>query len=153
LEAWLCIGDGYIFVFREAVDGSFFAAWLATVIEVMVAKKTLPVDFHFRIGVHAGPVYTFWDPGRKNWNYIGDGINGGNRVLNAAGKDYDDVMYVSGEVREKITAANQRDFPYAPLLDNMHNRGRKPDKHGNLWRVYEVSHTAVCRQWLPPELL
>jgi len=40
------------------------------------AKDLLHVDFHFRIGVHVGDVYSFYDPGRKDWNYIGDGING-----------------------------------------------------------------------------
>jgi class 3 adenylate cyclase len=152
LEAWLCIGDGYIFVFREAVHGAFFAAYLAALIEVLVTKDRLPVEFHFRIGVHIGPVYSFWDPGRKDWNYIGDGINGGQRVLSAVGKEYDDVIYISGEVRERILASISPGFPHPQLLNNMHNRGRKPDKHGNLWRVYEVSHMAVCREWLPREL-
>src|SRR5260370_9560747 len=78
IEAMLCIGDGYIFVFSSPITGTFFAAYLAQLIEIMVANRDLPVDFHFRIGVHAGPVYTFWDPGRAGgWNYIGEVINGG----------------------------------------------------------------------------
>lgn len=57
----MCIGDGYIFVFREAMEATYFAAYLAHLIEVMVANRQLPVNFHFRMGVHVGPVYTFWE--------------------------------------------------------------------------------------------
>jgi tetratricopeptide (TPR) repeat protein len=32
--------------------GTYFAAYLAHLIELMVAKKKLSVDFHFRMGVH-----------------------------------------------------------------------------------------------------
>ena len=152
IEAMLCIGDGYIFVFDDATKGTFFGAYLATLIDVMMAKKRLPVDFHFRMGVHSGPVYTFWDPGRGDWNYIGKGIIGGNRVLNAVGKAFDDVMYVSDEVRHWIISNDTGDYPNPAILENLHNRGRKEDKHRNPWRVYELSHTALCRQWLPPEL-
>lgn len=153
-EAMLCIGDGYIFVFEDALIGTYFAAYLAGLLETLVAKKQLPVDFHFRMGVHEGPVYTFWDPGRKDWNYIGDGINGGSRVLAAVGKESDDVMYVSGQVRESIMARQMGTDPtYSKLLECMLNRGRKNDKHGHPWRVYEVSHTTLVMKSLPSELL
>jgi hypothetical protein len=159
IEAMLCIGDGYIFVFKDAAEGTYFGAYLATLIESMVALKKLPVDFHFRMGAHFGPVYSFWDPGRdperrlghNGWNYTGDGINGGNRVLTAVGKETDDVMYVSDEVRQRIIAgANTRENE--ALLSNLHNKGRKADKHGNPWRVFEISHTALCRKSLPLDL-
>src|SRR5262249_29440945 len=81
LEAQLCIGDGYIFVFKDSMNATYFAACLAQLIEVLVAHNQLPVIFHFRMGVHVGLVHCFWDWGRDNWNYIGDGINGGQRVL------------------------------------------------------------------------
>jgi hypothetical protein len=61
-EAMLCIGDGYIFVFRNSMGGTYFAAYLAQLLESLVAHKLLPVAFHFRMGVHIGPVYSFWDP-------------------------------------------------------------------------------------------
>src|SRR5439155_21171504 len=96
LEAQICIGDGYIYVFSEPDRAAYFAGCLAYLIELQVARERLPIDFHFRIGVHVGPVFCFWDPDRDKWNYIGDGINGGQRVLAAIGKEKDDVVYVSG---------------------------------------------------------
>jgi class 3 adenylate cyclase len=133
-EAMLCIGDGYIYVFSDAVAATCFAAHLANLVEVMVARQSLPVSFHFRIGAHIGPVYSFWDPGRNDWNYIGDGINGGNRVLAAVGKDKDDVVYVSGDMREAIRAARDdqervrgRHWPSFPLAGRSPVRPR--DRH------------------------
>ena len=70
-ESKLCIGDGYIFVFDDAVSATWFAAHLADLIEYFVAHDALPVKFHFRMGVHVGEVYCFWDFGRDDWNYIG----------------------------------------------------------------------------------
>jgi class 3 adenylate cyclase len=151
-EAMMCIGDGYIFVFREAIKGAYFAAYVAQLIEALVARRKLPVDFHFRIGVHVGEVYSFWDPGRQDWNYIGEGINGGNRVLSAIDKGYDDQVFVSGDVRKAIMASPDADFEYKKLLANLHNRGRRPDKHGRPWRVYELNHTAFCAGDLPLDL-
>ena len=55
-----------------------------------------------------GPVYTFWDTGRGAWNYIGEGINGGNRVLGVIGKDQDDVVFVSAEVRQELIESVSR---------------------------------------------
>jgi class 3 adenylate cyclase len=138
---------GYIYVFKSAVDGTYFAAYLAQLIEELSARKVLHVDFHFRMGVHMGEVYSFWDPGRKDWNYIGDGINGGSRVLTAIDKTYDDQVYVSGDVRKAIMAAasNADDVDVTRrLLPNLHIRGSRNDKHDQPWRVYEVAHTAVC---------
>jgi class 3 adenylate cyclase len=150
IEARMCIGDGYIFVFREAMEATYFAAYLAHLIEVAAANDRLPVSFHFRMGVHVGPVYTFWDPGRRDWNYIGDGINGGNRVLSAIDKGSDDMLYVSSEVRQKLMASSGRFQHFARLLRHLHNRGRREDKHRRPWRVYEVGHAAVCENDLPP---
>jgi hypothetical protein len=141
-EAMLCIGDGYIFVFTDATHAARFAAFLARDIEDMVACKAAPVEFHFRIGVHVGPVYCFWDTGRENWNYIGDGINGGQRVLSAVGKDKDDAVFVSGELRQQLLTGTYSDI--VPYLDN---RGRRADKHGKPWRVYEMNHTDLCAQY------
>jgi class 3 adenylate cyclase len=148
-EAMLCIGDGYIFVFREAMAGAYFAAYLAQLIEVLGANEKLPVEFHFRIGVHVGPVYSFWDPGRGGWNYIGDGINGGNRVLAAVGKGQDDVVFISAQVRKAIIRIQALRSEAPELLACLINRGRKADKHGNQWRVYELNHTALCSPQVP----
>jgi class 3 adenylate cyclase len=150
-EAMLCIGDGYIFVFKDPMEGAYFAAYLAQLIETLVANKLLPVEFHFRMGVHVGPVYSFWDPGRKDWNYIGDGINGGNRVLAAVGKDQDDVVFLSGQVRHAIFALQRTRTKASNLLGCLINRGRKADKHGNPWRVYELNHTALCGNEIPEQ--
>jgi class 3 adenylate cyclase len=148
-EAMLCIGDGYIFVFDAPFKGAYFAAYLAQLIEVLGAHGALPVEFHFRMGVHIGPVYSFWDPGRQGWNYVGDGVNGGNRVLTAVGKEQDDVVFISGQVRKAIEKV-QGEFDEAPrFLGLLTNRGRKADKHGNHWRVYEVNHTGVCGKLVP----
>src|SRR5262249_45909577 len=104
LEAQLCIGDGYIYVFRNPLMATFFAAYLAELIEQLVGRRQqmgprgLHVEFHFRMGVHYGLVYRFYDPGREHWNYIGDGINGGSRVLSVIDKKYDDIVFVSDAV-------------------------------------------------------
>ena len=143
-EAMLCIGDGYIFVFRNAIDATYYASHIANVIERLVAIGGMPVDFHFRMGVHVGRVYCFWDIGRNNWNYIGDGINGGNRVLSAIGKETDDVIFISADVRQEIMAQDVETEPYKRTLANLQNRGRRNDKHGRPWRVYEVNHTSVA---------
>jgi class 3 adenylate cyclase len=144
LEAMLCIGDGYIFVLLDPLQATYFAAFLAELIEVLGARGRFPVPFHFRSGVHVGPVYCFWDWGRNGWNYIGDGINGGQRVLGAIGKDADDIVFISGQVWQKITAT-QRDGSMAEcVLGALQNRGRRADKHGNPWRVYEVNHTQLA---------
>ncbi len=105
----------------------------------MGAKQWLPVEFHFRMGVHIGDVYCFWDTGRQGWNYIGDGINGGQRVLAAVGKDSDDVIYVSDHVRRQIIHQNNGTTLYRIVLASMSSKGRRPDKHGRLWRVFEVT--------------
>jgi hypothetical protein len=165
LEAMLCIGDGYIFVLKDVVLATYFAAHLAQLIEVRVACRQVPVEFHFRMGVHVGPVYYLWDWGRGgrqgtgtvwevdgrlertevgDWNYIGDGINGGQRVLAAVGKDADDVLFVSGQVRQALTARDDGTMPCRRILDCLSNRGRRADKHNNFWRVYEVNHTRLC---------
>jgi hypothetical protein len=126
------------------------------------------------VGVHTGPVYCFWDWGRGgketpptavseedqhkrweigDWNYIGDGINGGQRVLAAAGKDSDDVVFLSGQVKRKLTAYPGELAECRLILDNLNNRGRKEDKHKNFWRIYEVNYGAVCGGRLSPDAL
>jgi hypothetical protein len=152
IEAMLCIGDGYIFVLKNPEQATFFAAYLARLTEILVARKQTPVEFHFRMGVHFGPVYSFWDPGRNDWNYIGDGINGGQRVLQAVGKDQDDVVFVSGRVYEWLTAEDRGQNPCHDIVKALRNRGRKADKHGNLWRVYEVDHPRLATMALPGSL-
>ncbi len=143
LEAQICIGDGYIYVFKDPEDAVYFASCFGHYIERLIAQQVtrlVPVEFHFRMGIHSGPVYCFWDPGRKDWNYIGDGINGGQRVLAAAGKDKDDVIYVSGELRKALHSKKPFDSNLVAIRRCMQNRGRHLDKHGNPWRIYEINH-------------
>jgi class 3 adenylate cyclase len=144
-EAKLCIGDGYIFVFSNALHAVEFAAQFARLVEVLGAKKLLPVEFHFRMGVHIGDVYSFWDTGRNGWNYIGHGINGGQRVLAAVGKESDDVVYVSEQVRRKIIADSDGTQRFINAIMHMSNRGRKADKHGKMWRVYELNCSGITQ--------
>ena len=140
----LCIGDGYIFVCTNPLDATWFGACLAKFIVAVVAKNLVPVEFHFRMGIHWGPVYHFWDEGRNNWNYIGNGINGGNRVLSVIGKDIDDVVFVSSAVRDWLIANDNFNAAYRSLLGNMTNRGRRKDKHDRNWRVFEIDYMASC---------
>ncbi|HVY26500.1 MAG TPA: hypothetical protein VHB79_08090 [Polyangiaceae bacterium] len=142
-EAKLCIGDGYIYAFDDAVAAVRFAGQLLRELEGGVAAGRIP-EFHVRVGAHVGAVRWFWDPGRDDWNYIGDGINGGNRVLGAIGKATDDVIYVSGQVRQEIQVVAEGGLNLAKtLLGAMLNRGRHEDKHKRMWRVYELSHAVA----------
>lgn len=150
VEAMTCIGDGYVFVFKDTVAATYFAAYLACLIEALVAHKCVPVSFHFRMGIHVGEVFTFYDPGRSNWNDVGDGINGGQRVIGTIGKEADDVVFVSGQVREELTARSGGDGDVGRTLASLHNRGRRADKHGVMRRVYEMNHTGLASQDLPP---
>ncbi len=143
-EANLCIGDGYIFVFRTPWSAVVFAGYLASLIESLIAQ-TLMLEFHFRISVNSGPVYRFldkWGPGptEGRWNYLGRGITDGERVLTAIGTDKDDVVFLSSETRKRILAVSSpsyaRDIP-----SYLENRGRKEDKHKVLRRLYELNHT------------
>jgi hypothetical protein len=141
VEAMLCVGDGYVFVFRSCALATYFAAHLASLVEMLVARALVPVEIHFRMGVHADAVHCFWDPGRDDWNYIGDGINGGQRVLSVIGRDTDDVLFMSARVRQELLAASDEEETCRRILANSQNKGRRLDKHGNAWRVYEVNHT------------
>jgi len=143
-EEALCIGDGYVYVFTSVLDSTVFAAHLAKLIEVIGAKGRLPVPFHFRIGLHFGEVYSFWDPGRKGWNYSGSGINGSRRVLEAIGKDRDDMIFMSGEFKDELVRTNDATSTFRAILGTLQNRGRHRDKHGNPWRVYELNQSAVA---------
>jgi hypothetical protein len=94
------------------------------------------------MSVHLGKVYRFWDrfgglgsdDGR--WNYIGEGITDGERVLSAIGKDRDDVVFISAEARKVIRANGDP----RGIMDWFENRGTHKDKHGQGRRVYEVNH-------------
>jgi class 3 adenylate cyclase len=141
LETMLCIGDGYIFVFKDPAHATYFAAHLAALIELLGARTIVPLEIHFRMGVHVGPVYCVWDQGRNDWNYIGEGINGGQRVMSVIGRETDDVVFISSRVRQDLLASSDEDGPARLILANAQNRGRRHDKHGNPWRVYEVNHT------------
>ena len=152
-EAMMCIGDGYIFVFKDPVDGVNFAAYLAYLVEVNVARRgmgreSLPVEFHFRMGAHCGKVFTFWDPGRNGWNYIGDGINGGNRVLSAMGKEHDDAVFISGQLKDELLKRKEHTSPQPDIVRALQNRGRHADKHGNPWRVYELNALQVFQRYM-----
>ncbi len=173
VEALFCIGDGYIFVLKDPKHAAYFAAYLANLIEVRVARRLEPVDFHFRMGVHFGPVYCFWDWGRGgpenakeplirpdtmernergDWNFIGEGINGGQRVLAAAGKDTDVVLFISGQVKRRLTEVDDGTLPGRAILDSLVNRGRRSDKHGRPWHLFEVNHTQLCGKNIPTEV-
>lgn len=141
VSAQLCIGDGYVYVLPGGLEAIYFAGFLAQLIETRAMQQRIP-EFHFRIGAHVGPVRCFWDPGRKDWNYVGDGINGGSRVLSAIGKETDDVVYVSSAVRQCLLedrTAMDLVFPH------LENKGRKVDKHGQPWRVYQLNHGGLIR--------
>lgn len=142
LEASICIGDGYIFVLPDPYLGACFASHLAHIIEHKLAKREIP-EFHFRMGVHVGPVYRFWDWGRKAWNYVGDGINDGRRVLDAIGKQTDDVLFVSAAVRQYLEANCLERLAGTAMLGALLNRGRRKDKHAKPWRVYEMQHSLL----------
>ncbi len=163
LEAMMCIGDGYVYVFRDPWRAAYFAAVLAGMIEHYIASKAIP-EFHFRMGVHCGPVRLFQDHGRGldlekqlQRNYVGDGINGGNRVLSAVGKSLDDVIFISGEVRLAVSKGTPddhgpEDIACRAIRASLDNRGRHADKHGKLWRVYQVNHTALLERVFPARL-
>jgi hypothetical protein len=68
------------------------------------------------------------------------------------GKDQDDVVFVSGQVYEWLTAEDRGQPPHHQIVKALRNRGRKADKHGNLWRVYEVDHTGLAT-WALPNVL
>jgi len=151
-ERTLCIGDGYIFVFKDAVIATGFATALASKIDTFVSRGIVPIEFHFRMGIHVGPVYSFWDMGRNDWNYVGEGINGGNRVISVIGKDVDDVLFISLEVRQKVLSATSTPFGPRFFDGKFQNRGRREDKHGNPWRVFEVDHMATWTHFWPHKL-
>ena len=140
IKARLCLGDGFIFVIEDPLIAAHFAAHLAGLITLTVAKKLVPVSFHFRMGVHYGPVFHFWDEGRNDWNYVGDGINGGNRVLSVIDKTHDDVVYISDAIRDYFYAHSDTSAYYSSVLSNLTTRGRREDKHKNMWRVFELDH-------------
>ena len=146
IEARLCIGDGFIFVLKEPEHAVMLASELACKIQTGVASQTLPIEFHFRMSVHCGDVYCFHDEGRKGWNYIGEGINGGQRVLAAIGKNLDDVIFISDQLAQRLRDQQSKNKSETQILEYMDNRGRKSDKHGKQWRVYQLNHERYSRE-------
>lgn len=133
----ISIGDGYIYVFDHVGSAVLYACGLATRIDEAAGEHNVP-EFHFRIGIDTGPVHHFWDRDRGRWNYVGNGINGGRRILEATGTDYDDLVFISSAVRKEI----QKDKEVWPIYSQaLLNRGRKRDKHLKMRRVYEVNHS------------
>jgi hypothetical protein len=55
------------------------------------------------------------------------------------GKKSDDVVYVSEQIRRKIVADSDGTQRYRNAIMHMSNKGRKADKHGKMWRVYELN--------------
>jgi hypothetical protein len=147
IEAKLCIGDGYIFVFRDTPHSVnyavYFAAQLAHSIQTNNAKGQLP-ECHFRMSVHIGEVFCFWDLGRNDWNYVGHGINCGRRILEIMGKNLDDVIFISEEFTKKLRANTERRRVHRGfgtlVLSYLDNRGRRKDKHQESHRVYQLNH-------------
>ena len=67
---------------------------------------------------------------------MGDGINGGKRVLDAIGRDADDLVFISDEVRSEILRLPSD--VHQTFAAAMRNRGRHRDKHDRPWRIYEL---------------
>lgn len=138
-ERIFCSGDGYIFMFPDSTSAAWFAAQLANRIDTAVVPKDVPVEIHYRMGVHVGEVFPFEEaPGK--WNFAGDGINGGKRVIDAIGRDADDLIFISEEVRKAVTDKLEHPRAHSDILANLVNRGRRKDKHKRTWRVYELNH-------------
>jgi len=142
-ESTMCIGDGYIYVFERPEAALHFACCMAVLIETVPVRDPLALEFHFRIGIHHGDVNCFWDMGQRNWNYMGDGIIGGQRVLDAGGKGVDDVVYLSAQTERAIRRWHKATQSVLPHLTNI---GRRTDKHGKMWRVYQVNHNAIANR-------
>lgn len=139
----LCIGDGYIICYEHATPAVVFAVSLARKIELAIADFSIPIDFHFRVSIHFGKVLRFWDVGKKGWNFVGSGINGGNRVLSAIGKETDDLIFVSWEVRNALMKERNESSLAQRFIEATQPRGRRSDKHGNMWRVFEINHSQI----------
>jgi class 3 adenylate cyclase/tetratricopeptide (TPR) repeat protein len=84
-------GDGLFFVFKSAVDAGRFALLLSsTIARIDRDSVGLPEQLALRIGLHAGPVYTFADQVTEKENYIGWHVNRAARIepVTPAGKIY-----------------------------------------------------------------
>ncbi|KAF0245608.1 MAG: hypothetical protein FD180_1476 [Planctomycetota bacterium] len=140
-QQMICTGDGYIFVFLDPVAATWFAAQLATEIDYAVAKPMGSVEIHYRMGIHIGEVFPFEEGAERNrWNFAGDGINGGRRVLDAIGRNADDLVFLSGDVVKSIHAKAECSTGFGEIMQYLVNRGRRKDKHKKPWRVYELNH-------------
>jgi len=84
-------GDGLFFVFKSVVEAGRFALLLSSKIAGIDRKSAhLPEQLALRIGLHAGPVYTFQDQITEKENYIGWHVNRAARIepVTPAGKIY-----------------------------------------------------------------
>ena len=73
-------------------------------------------------------------------------------VSGAVGKQTDDVVFISAAVRQAVQNLYRQRTQAREVINNLQNRGRRKDKHGNPWRVYELNHAALCNADLPSEL-
>ena len=91
--------------------------------------------FSFRMGIHIGEVFRIWDmPDEKaggRWNYIGDGINGGQRILETT-RCTSDVIHVSEEAQNSLGRERGADF-FGRISEYM-------DKSGRTWRYCNLKH-------------
>jgi hypothetical protein len=60
--------------------------------------------------------------------------------MSVIGKETDDIVFISSRVRQDLLAANDEEGAARLILSNTQNRGRRQDKQGTPWRVYEVNH-------------
>jgi class 3 adenylate cyclase len=146
IEAQLCIGDGYILVFKSAWLAATFAAVFAAKLDSFGTKGRMPA-IHFRIGIHTDTVYRFrdaYDDEHSRWNYSGLGIIGSQRVLSLIGPDMDDVILMSADTRSAMMNEMSCE-PEFNIIRHLVNRGSRRDKHGKVWRVYELSYSVFLQ--------
>jgi hypothetical protein len=71
-------------------------------------------------------------------------------VLAAAGKDTDDVLFISSQVKRSLTAEGSP--ACRAILNCLVNRGRRDDKHGKYRHLFEVGHSQLCGQVMPSDV-
>ena len=76
-----------------------------------------------------------------HYNYVGDGINGGARVMEGIEKKFRDVLYISEDLRERIIDDD--------LCDHTSHRGAVEDKHHKEWILYELEFFKTFVKTLP----
>lgn len=152
-ETRLCIGDGYILVFKRPTDACVFASILGVVMDRGEPKRRIGLEINFRIGIHMGKVRCYWDKrlGTKGgWNYVGDAINGGQRIVAMVKDDkLDNAIYISSQVYRVCypsgTQSRETDLGQK-ITSCCLNRGTHEDKHHNAWRVYQLNHAACAQE-------